>query len=62
MPKTMAYARQNGWEYQIGKGKHARLVKGGYRVTMPRSASDHRADLNARAFMRRYDRQQDSTG
>lgn len=63
LPLTMQYARENGWQYEHGSGKHARLTKPGQRsVILPRSPSDHRADLNARAYLRRADRGQKASG
>jgi hypothetical protein len=56
LPRAMRYAADHGWTYDVNPGgKHARLVKQGRTVVVPRSPSDHRSDLNCRSFLKRYD-------
>lgn len=45
-PKTAAYARENNWEYDVGK-KHGKLRKGKFCVTVSISPSDGYADAVA---------------
>lgn len=54
MPLTAEYAFANGWTLETS-GRHLRLVKGKFKYTVSKTASDWRADMKIVADLRRYD-------
>ena len=59
MPRTMQHARENGWILVRGR-RHTIMVHEptGRQVAFPATPSDYRADLNARAQLRRIEREE----
>jgi len=57
MPRTMEYAQEMGWQLLEGRGPHPSLVRDGRRVAIPGTPSEYRSDTNARAQLKRIDRE-----
>lgn len=54
----ITYALSNGWKVSRTQGGHIRFTKDGLPpIFTSATASDHRAELNAKAYLRRADRQ-----